>query len=243
MVNLAPILYSTETINAEAAPSLNAAFAQIFKESGIKPRVLAPVGGGRTEAQQAHLVDTGQSDTMNSDHREDFPDRAAADIDNQVALRAWNNDRFERIMADHLWFNMTNDGEPFPREPWHFARHHVTTSGGGTTPLPESKGLPEMELVRNISDATKAPKYHGDVVLFDTHRMIRKMGSPAVYAVAAARFEIQDTNNDAQFLGRLNGFGWTAEEYDQVKALGKSNAIGERLGDGGFRVYVANDVA
>jgi len=250
--NLTPIIYSAddprnggvaETIREDAAPSLNAAFAQIHAESGIKPIVLRDYGGARTEAQQAHLVSIGESDTMNSDHREDaLPGHAAADIDNQVKLRAWNEGRFVQIMADHGWHNMTNTGAPFPKEPWHFATHNpITTASTNVHPL--LKGLPDMELVRNISDATAAPKYHGDVVLFDTHRIIRKMGAPAVYQPAADRFGIQDTASDAQFLGRLNGFGWTAAEYDQVRALGKSNAIGERLGDGSFRVYVANDVA
>lgn len=146
MTNLAPILYSAddprnggvaETINADAAPSLNAAFEQIHAESGIKPIVLHPYGGGRTEAQQAHLVSIGKSDTMNSDHREDFEGRAAADIDNQHQLRAWNEARFLQIMADHGWHNMTTSGKPFPTEAWHFAVHGISPAAINTQPLTE----------------------------------------------------------------------------------------------------------
>ncbi len=147
MANLAPILYSAddprnhglaETINADAAPSLNAAFGQVRVESGIKPIVLRDLGGARTKAQQAYLVASGQSDTMNSDHREDFPSRAAVDIDNIDRFLAWNATRFKQIMADHGWHNMTNTGAPFPKEDWHYAKHGITPAGGTVTPLPES---------------------------------------------------------------------------------------------------------
>lgn len=245
MPNLAPIIYSAddprnggvaETISAAAAPSINAAFAQIHAESDIKPIVLHPYGGARTKAECIH---EGLSWTI-SDHYEAAAGRAAVDIDNQEQLRHWNQARFLQIMADHGWHNMTTTGAPFPKEPWHFAKHGITTTGDGTSPLPDSKGLPEMELVRNTADATKAPKYHGDVVLFDTVRIIRKKGDGS-YAVAQDRFGIQDTDTDVQFLGRLNGFGWLASEYDQVRALDASNAIGERLADGTLHAYVAND--
>jgi hypothetical protein len=138
-MTLSQIINSAETINSDAAPSLNAAFTELHALFGFWPVVLAPDGGARTKAQQAHLVAIGKSDTMNSDHREDFPTRAAADIDNHRRFRDINEPLFEATLEKHGWFNMTNDGEPFTREEWHFAKHGIVPAGSGGTPINDTE--------------------------------------------------------------------------------------------------------
>lgn len=145
MVVLAPILYSNATISGRHAPSLNAAFKELFAASRIKPQVLntaesiaaglTPVSGGSRTLAESILAGSGAA----SDHYENnAAGHAAADINNQRDLRnALGDDRFEAILAGHGWHNIQIDGSPFPTEPWHFANHDATpqTAGLDSTPF------------------------------------------------------------------------------------------------------------
>lgn len=152
---MATILYSTEDIGDAYAPSLNAAFTQIFAESGIKPQVLAPVGGARTSAQEKALGGTDASDHVK---------KRAVDINNQRELRNWNQARFLAIMASFGWHNVTEQGTPFPTEPWHFANQSSTPTGGGSTPIDTDKEDEDMEIIVHVSDTsgktTKIGQYY-----------------------------------------------------------------------------------
>lgn len=123
---MANILFSTAQIGDAYAPSLNAAFQQIYEESGIKPVVLSPLGGERTIAQEKSVGGTGASDHVK---------KRAVDINNQRQLRNWNQTRFLAIMAQHGWHNVTEAGTPFQNEPWHFANQSSTPAGGNVNPI------------------------------------------------------------------------------------------------------------
>lgn len=143
MATSVPIINSAETISSDFEQSINACFTKLYTLFGFWPRVLPPVGGDRTEAQQAHLVAIHESDTMNSDHRIDREGRAAVDIDNQEDFRHANEKLFLDTLAEFGWHNMTNDGAPFPTEGWHFAKHGISTAGENSSPI-DNKGDTEM---------------------------------------------------------------------------------------------------
>lgn len=161
MTNLAPIINSSETISADAAPSINRVFTKLHASFGFWPRVLTPYGGARTKADQAHLVATKQSDTMNSDHREDATGRAAVDIDNQEDFRHANQELFVNMLAAEGWHNITNEGEPFPTEPWHFAKHGIAPASDDSTLIINSnkKGNEDMEIYGSTSPNPVPAKY------------------------------------------------------------------------------------
>lgn len=121
MATLVPIWGTpSETINARHAPSIEAAFKELYKASGIVP-IVSQGGGSRTLAE-AIAVGTGAA----SDHYQDnAKGRAAVDINNQRTFRNWNEPVFEATLAKWGWRNITIDGVPFPSEPWHFANHDI----------------------------------------------------------------------------------------------------------------------
>lgn len=161
MTNLLPIIYSEtdprnggrpETIAADYQPSINAAFTEIFAVSGIKPIVLRAVGGARTKTQ---CNDLGTPWWVSDHYQDATPRRAAADVDNYLAIIAKiGADRYYGILAKHGWHNITTDGKPFPREGWHVANHDPT---------------PQTEVA-----STKGTKMD--------YRQIREQGSPALFA-------------------------------------------------------------
>lgn len=156
MPNLAPIIYNSETISARHAPSLNAAFKELFEASGIKPRVLTPDGGARTKEECIALG----LDWRLSDHYEDSPKgRAAIDLDNQRTFRNWNEPLFLAIMAKHGWHNIQINGLPFPSEPWHFANHDASPQQAGTPGRPLEK---EEDPMYSFFNTTKDPSQPAD---------------------------------------------------------------------------------
>lgn len=143
MANLAPIIYNTESISARHAPSLNAAFKELFDLSGIRPRVLSPDGGARTKEECIALG----LDWSLSDHYEDSPKgRAAFDLDNQRTFRNWNGPLFVATLAKYGWRNIQINGQPFPSEPWHFANHDITPAGSTGAPFPNTESETDMAL-------------------------------------------------------------------------------------------------
>jgi len=87
-------------------------------------------GAGRTPAEQA-VINPGQTA---SDHVLG----RAIDIFNQREFRDHNEPEFLRILGDHGWHNVDISGQPFPREPWHFAKHGLTTAATDSSPLDNS---------------------------------------------------------------------------------------------------------
>lgn len=128
---MATILFNAEDIGDAYAPSLNAAFRELYLASGQAPRVKAPLGGKRTLAQA--LAVPGAAG-RNSDH---FKGRAV-DIDNQRWFRNWNETRFLAILAKYGWHNVQINGRPFPSEPWHFANQSTIPQGSSGIPLGSS---------------------------------------------------------------------------------------------------------
>jgi len=134
-MNLAPIVYNVETIGAIYAPSLNGAFKELYRLSGIKPRVLAPYGGYRTLADQQKI---NPNQTV-SDHLLG----RAVDIDNQGAIRTKiGSSLFVSTLRKFGWRNVQVNGALFPSEPWHFANQSSVPAGSGGTPLPVTPSTP-----------------------------------------------------------------------------------------------------
>lgn len=158
-MSLAPITHNGETINAEFAPSLNRAFTELHRRTGIWAVVRSPNGGGRTKAQCIALG----LPWWVSDHYEGHPDRAAADI--------WNHPSFPRavlveVMKAEGWENVTVDGRDFPAEPWHFAKNpHTSPAAAGGFTILSRKREPEMQFVQ-IKDAKGKPLYTFDGYAF-----------------------------------------------------------------------------
>lgn len=145
---LAPITHSKETIGAEHAESLNAAFAEIFGLCDFWPVVLTPYGGARTVAEQEKI--NPNISPLLSDHVK----RRAVDINNQRAIRnKIGSIKFEAIMAKHGWHNMQVNGKPFPLEPWHFATH-----AAGHLPNPK----PPIHTIENEDPMTDSIYYVSD---------------------------------------------------------------------------------
>lgn len=134
MVNLVPIINSTETISSDAAPSLNAAFTELHQLFGFWPVVFSPYGGARTKAE---CLQEGLSWEI-SDHYEGAIGRAAVDIDNQRTFRNIDQKLFIDTLEKHGWHNMTTEGKDFPREPWHFANHSIVPASSNEKPLPNN---------------------------------------------------------------------------------------------------------
>lgn len=104
-----------EYVGALHAPSLNAAFRELYKASGIKPWV-RPGGGDRTPAEQAR-INPGQ---VVSDHVKG----RAKDTWNWAAIAAViGMKRMRAILRKWGWDNIQINGVPFPQEPWHDANH------------------------------------------------------------------------------------------------------------------------
>jgi hypothetical protein len=150
----AAIVHSTETINAIFQPSLNRAFTELHRRTGIWAEVRSPNGGGRTKAQCLAL---GLSWTV-SDHYEGHPDRAAVDI--------WNHPAFPRnvlveVMRAEGWENVTVSGTPFPSEPWHFANNthtrHIGTPDHAEPSAPAPTQMEDTMRLFVIKDATGKP--------------------------------------------------------------------------------------
>lgn len=124
---MATILFNGEDIGDAYAPSLNAAFRELYLASGRAPLVKSPLGGRRT-LWQAIRLGTGS--------RSDHYKGRAVDIDNQRWFRNWNEPRFLGILAKHGWRNVQINGDPFPREPWHFANQSAHPAGSPGVLLP-----------------------------------------------------------------------------------------------------------
>lgn len=153
MANLAPIVNSAETINADFQSSINAAFTELHNLFGFWPVVLAPNGGARTQAQ----CDALGTPWAVSDHYEDAQGRAAVDIDNQSTFRARNEALFLNTLAKYGWSNIQVNGQPFPREPWHFAKHGISTAGESGTPINNTPRSNTMyDLIPGANDASFA---------------------------------------------------------------------------------------
>lgn len=163
MAALAPIIYNAETISARHAPSLNAAFQELYQASGIYPIVQTPDGGARTKAECIALG----LDWSLSDHYEDSPKgRAAVDIWNQRAFRnAIGDARFEGILAKWGWRNIQINGAPFPSEPWHFANHDpapIIPASLHTEPISSTEqeiDMTQLNYLALIDDKGKRIKY------------------------------------------------------------------------------------
>ena len=133
---LATIIYNTETIGAAYAPSLNAAFKELYRLSGIKPVVRAPYGGSRTLAEQ-RIISPGQT---TSDHLK----QRGVDIWNHQAIRnRIGNAKFIAVLWLFGWKNVQVNGAPFPSEPWHFANQSSTPQNGTTRPFPNTPSTPK----------------------------------------------------------------------------------------------------
>lgn len=141
MATLAPIINSTETIAAAFQSSINAAFTELHAVFGFWPRVLSPYGGARTQAECDH---EGTSWKI-SDHYQDAGNRAAVDIDNQSDFRRINTALFVNTLAKYGWHNITTSGQPFPKEPWHFAKHGISTAGESVTPIDNTKTMSQED--------------------------------------------------------------------------------------------------
>lgn len=152
---MAAIVYSTAQIGDAYAPSLNAAFTQIYQESGIKPIVLSPLGGERTLAQEKSVGGTAASDHVK---------KRAVDIDNQRQLRNWNQARFLAIMAFWGWRNVTEGGTPFTKEPWHFANQSSQPAGGGAVPINTEQKV--LDMIGLVYADQGAPKSVGTAIWF-----------------------------------------------------------------------------
>jgi hypothetical protein len=124
---MATILFNGEDIGDAYAPSLNAAFRELYLAAGRPPIVKSPLGGKRT-LWEAIKLGTG----ARSDH---YKGRAV-DIDNQRWFRNWNEARFISILAKYGWRNVQIDGRPFPLEPWHFANQSSRPAGSPGVMLP-----------------------------------------------------------------------------------------------------------
>ncbi len=169
MYALADIRYSAEFNGGIAeqiaagppADSLNAAFLEIYQVSGIKPRVLRTDGGARTKLQCDRR---GLSWTI-SDHWEGAwieRGRAAVDIDNQREIRNKIGDaKFESIMRNHGWENVTVTGDDFPQEPWHFATRKSWLAGLDIEPLTEGAIMTATVPVKytNAAGAVEKARY------------------------------------------------------------------------------------
>jgi hypothetical protein len=124
---MAVILFNGEDIGDAYAPSINAAFRELYLASGMAPRVKSPLGGRRTLAQAIKLGTGARSDHYKG---------RAVDIDNQRWFRNWNEARFISILAKYGWRNVQIDGRPFPLEPWHFANQSTRPAGSPGVMLP-----------------------------------------------------------------------------------------------------------
>lgn len=134
---MSTILYNTENIGDAYAPSLNAAFEEIYQASGVKPRVIAPYGAASSPAiDRAHGI---KGRGPNSDHYK----ARAVDIANYAWIeRVIGRRELQAILARHGWDNVQSNGDPFPTEPWHFANRSVRPQGGTATPLPSQSRRP-----------------------------------------------------------------------------------------------------
>lgn len=142
---LAPILFNGETIGAAYAPSLNAAFAELYELSGIKPEVRAPYGGART-ADEQRQINPGQTV---SDH---VKERAVDIWNHQLIRNRIGSARFVAVLASRGWRNVQINGAPFPDEPWHFANQSSTPQGGNATVI-------EADLIRKVRKRNMTTRY------------------------------------------------------------------------------------
>lgn len=127
---MAIIVFNSEDIGDAYAPSINAAFSELFQASGVVPRVLSPYGGFRTIAQQ-RAISPGVTNPASSDHVKG----RAVDINNHRTFRNWNTSRFLAILGKYGWRNVQISGAPFPTEPWHFANQSSNPQGSAGVPL------------------------------------------------------------------------------------------------------------
>jgi hypothetical protein len=232
MANLAPILYSNATVSAPHAPSINAAFKELYDLCGIKPQVLNAaeseaagfgyISGGSRDLAQSNAAGTGAA----SDHFESNAEHhAAVDINNQRAFRnALGDAVFEGVLAKHGWHNITIDGAPFPTEPWHFANHDAVPQRASldTTTFDNTE---EEEMIQPLNTRVirSDPKAGGDgniVMLYPSgvavigDPLIRDIGSADGQAMMAG----QPKNAEGHYWIDLpkDRFGW---EIDRHRAL------------------------
>jgi hypothetical protein len=146
---------SAEYLDSRFITSFSAGKHEVEEWAGIPCTVLAPYGGDRTAAEQ-RKINRGQKF---SDHLLSSAalGRAAADIDNWHALILAGARRhkltydaarraYYAIWARHGWLNQQTNGNLFPAEPWHLAKHHVDASGSGVHATPRTKDydMPKM---------------------------------------------------------------------------------------------------
>lgn len=140
---MATIVYNAENIADAYAPSLNAAFVDLYNASGIRPRVIAPYGAWSSAAIDAAYGIKGRG--SGSDH---YKGRAVdiynwSDIANRITLT-----RMKAILAARGWRNIQVNGDAFPTEPWHYANHSSTPAGSGGTPIDPGAGVDPEEAAR-----------------------------------------------------------------------------------------------
>lgn len=155
-MDLAPIINSSESIALAYAPSLNAAFVELWQHFGFWPEVREPLGGARTYAEQLQLVREDSRNTMSSDHLKG----RAVDIWNHQRFRNAGVSAFIQILAAHGWRNVQVNGRPFPSEPWHFANQSATPAGGMAIPIQTKPGKQPREEDDDMNTALRGlPTY------------------------------------------------------------------------------------